>query len=661
MIRFVVSPVKKYLVFILVSALSAGRLFGLDFTLQVIPSVNLPLGPFLEDSNGTVHIDENTGKPSLFYKMGGGGLLSLDAEFFNFLLVSPQIGYGFRQLRDELTKPVPIANFYDAGLGLGFFWQPFSRLRLQGSGSGGVYGIAGTGDTGGFYNLFWRARASAGFRFSPTFTLSASAAYEDYLFFGDSTYTGLSFGLSATVSLNFGSAKDDVRLGFVQDEAVYPLVSGLYKENQIGTITIVNNEQAEIRNVEVFFQVPGYTNSLKSCGTIPLLNRKKSVEFPMLADFSEAIYNFSENAKMSGEVIISYDMLGAKRRLVKSQTIQVYNRNAVRWTDPNMLAAYVSANSPEVLEYSKFAVGLARARLRTGLNQAMQFGMYLFEGLRLAGFSASPDPATPYAATHLDPNLLDYIQYPFQTLAFVSGDCDDMGLLYAAALQSVGIKAAFLPLGKDFLVAFSMGIPVADADKFFSQDTNYFEIGGEIWIPLSMNALREGFVNSWYAGLDALDAARAGGEELAWVVFGDAWQSYPAVGISGDGGTFKRPPEDVLVRAVENGLVRYISAEFGPKIRAIRDEIAQRGESAALYNQLGVLYVRAGMYTEASAEFLKGSAMGSAASFVNLGNITMLQKNFIMSKEYFTKALELQPDNRSAKSGLDRVLSELDE
>lgn len=539
--------------------------------------------------------------------------------------------------------------------------MPLSRLRINGIGSAGVYGIAGETDTGGFYNVFWKARVGAGFRMSPTMTLSATAGFEDFRVMDGSLYNGFAFGVSLTISLDFSSAKDDIRMSFVQDEAVYPLVSGLYKENQVGTLSIFNNEQAEIRNVEISFQVPGYTNSAMSCGTMGLINKQDTVEFPLLADFSEEIYKFTENGKMSGEVIINYEMLGVMRRLVKAQTIQVYNRNAVRWTDPAMLAAYASANAIEVLDYSKFAVGLARSRLRTGLNQPMQFGMYLFEGLRIGGMTRSEDPATPYVATHLDANLLDYIQYPFQTLSFSTGDCDDLGLLYAATLQSVGIKASYLPIGKDFLVALCLGIAPSDADKFFDQDVNYFEYAGEIWIPLSMATLREGFVNSWYAALDALDELEASGEIPVWIALGEAWQLYPAVGIAGEGSSFKKPAEDALIRAVENGLVRYISAEFGPKIRAIRGNIAAMGSSASLYNQLGLLYVRAGMYLEAKTEFLNGAGLGSVASYVNLGNITLLQKDLPNAKVYYAKALALQPDNKSAKSGLDRVLSELDE
>jgi len=43
--------------------------------------------------------------------------------------------------------------------------------------------------------------------------------------------------------------------------------------------------------------------------------------------------------------------------------------------------------------------------------------MGIFEGLRLSGVVRSADPSTPYAAARAAPAELDYLQYPFQTLA----------------------------------------------------------------------------------------------------------------------------------------------------------------------------------------------------------------------------------------------------
>jgi hypothetical protein len=54
----------------------------------------------------------------------------------------------------------------------------------------------------------------------------------------------------------------------------------------MGTLTIRNNENAEIRDVRVSFRVAGYTASEFPCGNLPLIAKGRSAELPLYADFS---------------------------------------------------------------------------------------------------------------------------------------------------------------------------------------------------------------------------------------------------------------------------------------------------------------------------------------------------------------------------------------
>jgi len=102
-------------------------------------------------------------------------------------------------------------------------------------------------------------------------------------------------------------------------------------------------------------------------------------------------------------------------------------------------------------------------------------------------------------------------------------------------------------------------------------------------------------------------------------------------------------------------MLRYIATEFGPKIRAVEDELARSGGSTQLYNRLGLLYVRAGLYNEARAEFAASAELGSVAAMINLGNIELLDNNFAAAGRWFRDVLEQQPENQSALTGIERV------
>jgi len=614
--------------------------FSLDFNIRVTPEVCLPFGGDSPD----------------MYSIGWGAAVNTDLELFHLVYVGPEFGYFNIPLLNTGTS----MQYLNGGLGAGVFFYPASRVKVQAGGAAGIYEAIYTGST--IKNTWWNVRADAGFRFSPTFVLSLGVGYINYSGTKEPLYTGITAGVSAQLAFDTVTATaGNIDVKLEQGEPVFPLFYGIYKQNSIGTLRLVNNESAEIRNVSVSFRAGNYTSSLMSCGRADLLKKRGSLELPLYADFAETILNFTENGKIPGELVIDYELLGAARSVSKTLVVPVYNRNTVRWTDTAVLASFISPNAAEVLDYSKFMVGIARDKLRTGLNRNMQFAMYLFEGLKVGGISNSNDDTTPYVKYHLDPELLDYIQYPFQTLAFHSGDYDDLGILYAAALESVGIRAAVIPLKDDFVVAFSLGITAADAENLFAGTENLLTIADEIWIPVSFSVLREGFINSWYNAMNQLNKAFEAEDNVDFIILQEAWSTYPPASIKGSEANFQKPAEESVVRAVEGDLMRYISAEFGPKILDVQDNIRTSGGTAQLYNQLGLLYVRAGMYTEAKSEYKKAAALNSASAMVNLGNIAILQKDFRTAKTWFAQALEVQPENANAAKGLERALTELEE
>jgi tetratricopeptide (TPR) repeat protein len=640
---------KKVVCLNLLVLLLAGRVFCLEMTVQASGPAFFPIG---ETSSG------------LYSSVNWGGFADVDVDFFHLLSAGLEGGYLLAPHRSTTTS----SSFITFGLNASAHFFPISRLKLEVGGTGGIYQCysqnkdpKGNLTVDSYGNFWFRAYASAGFRFSPYITLAATGGYILFNYPQEPIYTGISAGLSFQFAIDTQVSVGNIAVSLDQPEPVFPLFYSIYKQASIGTLTVVNNETAEIRDVSVSFRAGKYTSSLMLCGSVPSIQKHASSRVQLYADFSDVIQNFTENGKMPGELVITYELLGAARNISKTIVVPVYNRNTVRWTDNSVIASYISPKAPEVLDYSKYIVGIAREKLRTGLNRNMQFAMYLYEGLKVGGITYSNDASTPYVSFHKNADSLDYIQYPFQTLAYHSGDYDDLGILYAAALESVGVRAAIIPLDNDFVVAFSLGITAADAESLFASMDNILSIQDEIWIPVSMATFREGFVNSWYTAMNELNAAFESGANPDFVVLGEAWKTYPPASITGSEASFQKPLEESVAKAVDTDLLRYISAEFGPKIRAVQDQIKQKGGSQQLYNQLGLLYVRAGMYDEAKSVYKKSAELKSVTAMVNLGNIALLEKDFTTADEWFKKALLIQPDSKAALNGLNRVETELSE
>lgn len=614
---------------------SFGNLHSLDIKIRVDPFATIPI-----DSN--------------IYSVGGGVTANIDLTFIDTLSIGPEFGFFITPYNNTDTYPQIVTG----GLGTNLFIYPVSRLSLEVGGAGGVYTL--TYNKTSLSNLWWKVYGTIGIRLSPSFSLSANAGYINLNGYSSPLYTGIIAGVSLGVSIDTKGSKGNIDLKLDQTDPIFPLFYSLYKDNSIGTLTITNNETAEIRNVKVSFKAGNYTGSVYHCGDVNIIRKNRSADIPLYANFTDTVLNFTEDGRLPGEVVISYDILGKTKTIEKATVVETYNRNTFNWSDTASLASFISPTSPDVLDYSKFIVGVARTNLRTGLNRNMQFAMYLYDGLQSAGIKYSDDKLTPYIDFHKDAELLDYIQYPFQTISFHLGDYDDLGLLYSATLESVGIKSAIVTLEDDFLVAFSLDISQKQASSLFNGVDNLLIINDEVWIPLAFSVLKEGFINSWATAMTKLNTAFTNNVNIEFIVVQEAWQTYTPAGIGGENSKIDKPLEEDLISAVNTDLLRYITTEFGPKIKAAQNDIRKKGTSTARNNKLGQLFVRAGLYQEAKAEFITAASHGSFAALINLGNIYFIDRNFLEAKKWFKRAVNKRPDNSTAIKALDRVNAELE-
>jgi hypothetical protein len=616
---------------------------ALDFGVRVRPYLAIPLGESRE-----------------LFTLGGGADAVLDVDISSILRnpldlgysLGPGVSYNYFSFNADGGM-----SLLSAGLGLSLFYH-INRINLRGGAAFGVYNASFTIQNQDYShaNTWWTYSGEAGFRFSPAFILSGYAGYRHYNYQpGNPLYTGIFAGITVRLAFETGDRTGSLEVELQQDEPVFPIYLGLYRNNQIGTLRVTNRESAEIRNVTVNFGAGNYTASRFLCGTIPVLGKNRTAEIPLYADFSSLLLNFSEDGKIPGEVTIRYELLGAERSSTGTVVVSVYNRNSFRWLDPAGLAVFVSPTAPELLDYSKYIMGIARNRMRTGLNQKMQQAIFLFEGFRAAGITGSEDRQTPYAVFHQDPQLVDYVQFPFQTLAYRSGDMDDLGLLFSGSLEAAGISAAIIPMAGEFIVAFSLDITEDAAGELFTDLGNLFIIDDKAWIPVAMSSMAEGFINSWYKAVNSINFAIENGEEVNFIALSDAWASYPPAALNAQDTQYDKPSETGVSRLAETNMLRYISAEFGPKIRQVQNEIRNRGGSVTLYNRLGLLYVRSGMYNEARSEYLRSAAMGSAAAMVNLGNLDVMSRDFVSAEQWFNRALQADPGNQGALNGLDQL------
>ena len=638
---------KTLLALFLIFGVTAGAvssLFAVDFSLRINPGVAIPL--------------KDHYKPAVNVGVQG------DLQLFDWVTLGGEGNFLYEQPGGS-SSPV---NFLYGGLGLGIYHNIFSRLYFGVGGAAGVYNysFSNNSEKVNASDLYWRGYGEFGFRFSPTMTLSINGGYNSFL-----TTDGFSSVLSGGaktlmagpvvgLSLKFtlsskSSSKNACYATIRQDADIYPLFMQLYKNDPVATVILTNGESAEIKNVTVSFTAGKYTSSALKSEPIPVIKKMRTASVDLIADFSSELLTFAENGMISGNLVIEYELLGQKKTTIQGVALRVSNRNTYMWGDNESLAAYISPDTPEVLEYAKYVAGIARNKLYSGMNRNVQFAAAMFDSLKASGIINSGDILTPYTRYHLD-TLPDYIQYPLQTMDFSSGDLDELGILYASCLESVGIGTAFIPMEDDFLILVDTQLKPSSAASHFA-DTDKLVITDEtVYFALSMAAFDQGFTKSREQGSLRVEQIMNNTDEDVYYDFIEthyAWLNYPPAIYTGYGDVLERPSQAAVEALFQTAVNDYINSDLSVVIQNARTT----GDS----NKIGLAYVRAGQYANAKNEFSKAAAKGNVSAMNNLGNVYMIEKDYAAAEKQYRQILSIEPDNKTALKGLENVRSVLDD
>ncbi|MBQ0051749.1 MAG: hypothetical protein KBT11_06765 [Treponema sp.] len=582
--------------------------------------------------------------PSKDYDSGFGATAQADLDLFGFLTVGVEGLFNSNTptgLNDSL-------NIFGGGIGLGAYYYPLSRLYLGVGGSYGIYSFSTKmeNESKSASDLYWRGYGELGFRFNPTVSVNAVGGYNTFQVSGsdnllDGVFAGLSLKLSVSTSKK---SSGGFSVSLKQEDAAYPLYMNVYKKFPIGNLTIRNTEGADVQDVRVSFRAGKYTSSAYESAKFSKIKKYKSVELPLLADFSTEILKFSENGKILGEVVIDYNFLGTKKQSVHSVVVDVYNRNAFMWDDATAIASFISPDTPEILEFAKYVAGIARNDFRTGINRNIEIAANMAEAIRLAKIEYSQDKITPYVEFH-NGSEMDSIQYPLQSMNMVSGDYDELGILLASCLESVGVGTGYIPFDDDFIVLVNLDIRPSSAENNFADISGIIVDEDAAYFGISMKYINSGFTAARNEAFKTIKKALSS-EDGSLEIYDThiAWEYYAPAIFTGSSGLFVRPGQSAIEKAGKQAVNDYINSEIEGVIRNAR----KSGDS----NKIGLSLVRVGRYAEAKAEFQKSN---SVQAMNNLANVYLLEKNYPAAKAQFEKVLAKEPENKTALKGLEKA------
>ncbi|MDO4505487.1 MAG: hypothetical protein Q4B64_00905 [Spirochaetales bacterium] len=607
------------------SVLLSFSVFAADVSLRVTPGVIMP--------------SDN-------YEIGFMGIAQTDLDLFGFLTLGAE-GLFTSVKPEGLTDSLTVVG---GGLGVGAYYFPLSRLYVGAGGSYGIYSFSTKidGVAKKASDVYYRAYGEMGFRFSPTLTVNAVGGYNSFnISDNDPLVKGMFAGIGTRITLSTDKhSSGGFSVSLKQDEPAFPIYMSAYRNFPLGMLTIRNTEGADVSDVHVSFRAGKYTSSTYESAHFNKIRKYKSVEVPLLADFSQEILRFSENGKILGEVVIEYNFLGSKRESVHSVVFDVYNRNAFVWADPAAMASFISPDTPEIQEFAKYVAGFARNNFKTGINRNLVIAAHMAEAVRLSKLSIETDESSPYAEYHRNMNV-DNIKYPLQTMNMMGGDLDELGILLASCLESVGVGTGFIPLDDDMIILVDMGIKPSGAGNNFTDISGLIVDSEKVYFGMSIKSLHKGFTKSRKDAFDSIKKILSDSEAL--LEFYDThslWEVYSPSVYTGSTGIFTRPSQNQIEKAAVAAVDEYLNTE----IEGVIVNARRTGDP----NKIGMALVRVGRYSEAKNEFAKSNTI---QAMNNLANVYLLEKNFNAAKAQFEKVLAKDPENKTAKKGIEKCKS----
>ena len=526
-------------------------------TLALCAGLCLSYAPMVADNEFLVSLFPHFSKPfgeahDMKYGIGAG--LRATYRPVKFLNIYAQGDYLSMMMPG--IDPVTVLN---ASLGTGYHLDITDRMSVDLNLNVGAYNAKATSSISGI-------SAGAGLVFSykinPVISVDVGADASHYaakskplMMLNATASPGITFNITEIFN-----KVSKVEMSNPQLAPVFPVLYSWYENNSFGQVNITNKEDSDITDVTVSFYQPQYMAHAKECTTIRKIKKDETIGVDLIAFFNEQMLELTEKANTNSYVIVNYSCLGQKRSKTFNLTVPVYGRNNMSWDDDRRAAVFVSSKDPAAMQFAKYTASIVRDNLRIDVPMNIQYALGIFEALNQFGLNYVVDPASAFE-DNVGTSSIDFLQFPYQTLMYRGGDCDDISILVCSLFEAVGIETAFITVPGHIFMAFDSGITPAQAIQTFRNSSDYIVVDDQVWIPLEITLTDEGFYKACRYGSREWNNAAAQGAAALYRMR-DCWEIYQPISVPGATAYFNMPGNDDIRVAFNNSIETWGRAEL---------------------------------------------------------------------------------------------------
>ena len=341
---------------------------------------------------------------------------------------------------------------------------------------------------------------------------------------------------------------------------VFPVLYSWYENNSFGSVSITNKEDSSITDVTISFFQPQYMAHAKECATIKRIGRGETVNVDLVAFFNEQMLELTEKTDTSSYIIVNYSRLGKKLTQSYALDVPVYGRNNMSWDDDRRAAVFVSSKDPAAMQFGKYTASIVRDNLRTDMPVNIQYAIGIFQALNEFGLNYVVDPSSAFE-DNVGTSSIDFLQFPYQTLMYRGGDCDDISILVCSLFEAVGIDTAFITVPGHIFMAFDSGLTPEQARMVYRNDSEYVIVEDQVWVPLEITLSDEGFYRACRYGAREWNNAAANGTAALYRMR-DSWQIYQPISVPGAVAYFNLPDSNKILLAFQRGAEEWKRGEL---------------------------------------------------------------------------------------------------
>lgn len=472
-------------------------------------------------------------------------------------------------------------------------------------------------------------------------------------------FDGFSIGFGVSFNYRFGEDPDfdsslirSIRLVDSNIQSVFAAMQSYYIDNPLGSATFTNTDKHVIKNMEISFFQSGLMDAPTPCFKIEEMIPGESIEIPLHALFNDKIFNTEGTTPYTGEIIIQYERRNRTSEQRYSISYDLYDKTAMTWDNSEKVAAFITPADSALRNYSSFIKQSVKNDFISSYNKQIQEAIEVYNALGVIGCLYQSDPAAPFTSVQGNSHAVDSVSLPRDTLKRITGDCDDLTVLYCSLLETMGIETAFITVPGHIYAAFNTKIPSSRYKSINPDRSMTINLDGELWIPVEITMIgKKGFPEAWRKGASEWNALNEKIELRDFFLTRVAQETFRPVGLK----------ETDL--GLQYGDPNQISSGFKKDIKEIQRMVLTEYQNMAKnsgkkqdYNKLGIKYSIFEQYNDAAKAF--NTAINIDSTYVpariNQGNLESLTgKHQEAIKSYITamKTLETLGKEDSTLAG----------